>query len=321
MRRSVQCTLLSPKRCSSWRGRLVVGAMTSTLLMALACTESSPEQVEAELDRAQDVAGAPAVDAGETAANEIDTTHVSGTVRHLDLEGGVWVISSGETNYNPINLAKGFQVDGLAVEAELLERDDMASVGMVGPMVEIVEIRLAEPTAAESPADGAAEEEAIEDPAGGEVAVGEALESEEIAAADTGEAESTEEGEGEPSTESEEEPFVLWGTKWQLSDLGGRPAMGQVQATLEFPQEGHRAIGNASCNRFFGQVEGSEDSISFIDVGTMRMACRPAVLDQETRFLAALEAAERFELDGDELRIFAGDREQPMTFRRIADEN
>ena len=125
----------------------------------------------------------------------------------------------------------------------------------------------------------------------------------------------------EPETEDTTDTAALWGTSWRLTDLGGRPAMGQVQATLDFPDEGGRAVGNASCNRFFGQVQVSEDAISFIDVGTMRMACRPAVLDQETRFLTALESAERFEVEGDQLRIYAGDREQPMTFSRVIEEN
>ena len=65
-----------------------------------------------------------------------------GTVRHLDLEGGVYVIEdAGGTKYNPMNLPDRFRVDGKAVEAEGRRRDDVMSVSMVGPMVELLRIR------------------------------------------------------------------------------------------------------------------------------------------------------------------------------------
>ncbi|MHB1328053.1 MAG: hypothetical protein ACYC2K_07610 [Gemmatimonadales bacterium] len=67
---------------------------------------------------------------------------IIGTVRHLDLEGGLYVISNADgINYNPTNLPAAFRVDGKPVEAEGRQRDDMASIGMVGPIVELVRIR------------------------------------------------------------------------------------------------------------------------------------------------------------------------------------
>ena len=73
---------------------------------------------------------------------------ISGTVRHLDLEGGVYVIEeAGGTRYNPMNLPEAFREDGKAVEAEARRRDDMMSVGMVGPMIELMRIREREGTA------------------------------------------------------------------------------------------------------------------------------------------------------------------------------
>jgi heat shock protein HslJ len=65
-----------------------------------------------------------------------------GTVRHLALEGGVWVIEDAAgTRYTPMNLPDGFQQDGMTVEAEGRRRDDVMSVSMVGPMVELLRIR------------------------------------------------------------------------------------------------------------------------------------------------------------------------------------
>ena len=68
--------------------------------------------------------------------------HITGTVHHLELEGGVFVIRDAEgTQYNPLNLPDAFRVDGMAVEADARRHDDMASIGMVGPLVELLRIR------------------------------------------------------------------------------------------------------------------------------------------------------------------------------------
>ena len=67
---------------------------------------------------------------------------MTGTVRRVELEGGVWVVrDSAGTTFNPTNLPAAFQREGLAVEVEARRRDDMASIGMVGPIVEIIRIR------------------------------------------------------------------------------------------------------------------------------------------------------------------------------------
>lgn len=65
-----------------------------------------------------------------------------GTVHHMDPEGGLYVIRGTDgTNYNRTNLPEAFRLDGTPVEAEARRRDDMASIGMVGPLVEIIRIR------------------------------------------------------------------------------------------------------------------------------------------------------------------------------------
>jgi heat shock protein HslJ len=76
------------------------------------------------------------------AGSDAPVMQLRGTVRHLGLEGGVFVIrDDAGTQYNPTNLPQSFRVDGKAVEAEARRRDDMASIGMVGPMVELIRIR------------------------------------------------------------------------------------------------------------------------------------------------------------------------------------
>jgi heat shock protein HslJ len=70
--------------------------------------------------------------------------HLGGTVRHVDLEGGLFVIDAADgTRYVPTNLPPAYRADGLALEAEARRRDDMASIAMVAPLVELLRIRKA----------------------------------------------------------------------------------------------------------------------------------------------------------------------------------
>lgn len=107
----------------------------------------------------------------------------------------------------------------------------------------------------------------------------------------------------------------LTGTSWRLEELGGTAALGDVEATLEFPEAG-RASGRASCNRFFGTVEISGSSIRFGPLAATKMSCGAAADAQERRYLDALQAAERFDFDGPALRIYSRGMEKPLRFAR-----
>lgn len=108
-------------------------------------------------------------------------------------------------------------------------------------------------------------------------------------------------------------PRGLWGTAWRLTDLGGSPVLNGVEATLEFHEVG-KVSGNGSCNRFFGGVEITGESIKFGPLGMTLMACDEAVMEQEGRFFRALGAAERFARDGPELLIYYRGAAKPVRF-------
>jgi inhibitor of cysteine peptidase len=67
---------------------------------------------------------------------------VTGVVRHFDLEGGFFAIRGDDgTTYDPSNLDEEFRQDGLRVHARVRLRPDMGGIHMVGPIVDIIEIR------------------------------------------------------------------------------------------------------------------------------------------------------------------------------------
>lgn len=107
----------------------------------------------------------------------------------------------------------------------------------------------------------------------------------------------------------------LVGSEWRLEDLGGRGVMDRVQATLAFPEAG-RVTGNSSCNRFFGSYTLMQDRIALGQLAGTRMACGPAVDEQETRYLDALQKAQRLEVQGTTMLMHVQGLEKPLRFVR-----
>jgi putative lipoprotein len=108
----------------------------------------------------------------------------------------------------------------------------------------------------------------------------------------------------------------LVGTAWQLEDLGGAGVIDNSMTTLEFI-EAARVGGRGGCNRFFGSVEITGESIKFGQMGSTQMACVEALMNQEGRYLKALGAAERYALNGDQLLLYSKGFDKPLRFTRM----
>ena len=112
----------------------------------------------------------------------------------------------------------------------------------------------------------------------------------------------------------------LVGTEWLLEDLAGSGVIDKVQATLAFPEAGKLA-GNGSCNRFFGLAEISGEIIKLRPLGSTQMACPQAVMNQEAKYLKALQAADRFEWKEPYLLVFCKGLGKPLRFTRLHIDN
>jgi heat shock protein HslJ len=88
----------------------------------------------------------------------------------------------------------------------------------------------------------------------------------------------------------------LIGTSWRAEDIGGRGVIDSAQTTITFDAEG-RVAGSGGCNRYFGPVTVESSTISFGDLGATRMACVPALMDQEQKFFDALSATRSYRFD------------------------
>jgi hypothetical protein len=64
-----------------------------------------------------------------------------GTIEYVDQEGGFFALRAQDgTLYDPTNLPDGFQVDGIRVYYTVRIVPGAASIHMIGPVVEIIDI-------------------------------------------------------------------------------------------------------------------------------------------------------------------------------------
>ena len=96
---------------------------------------------------------------------------------------------------------------------------------------------------------------------------------------------------------------TLDGTKWNLTTIGGTAIAAGTVPTLEFGTGG-MVSGLAGCNQFTGSATIGEGTIEFGPLASTRMACPDEATTQlETQYLAALDEAATWTMEGDSLTI------------------
>jgi len=89
---------------------------------------------------------------------------------------------------------------------------------------------------------------------------------------------------------------ALVGTAWTVERIEELVAS-RATTTVRF-EEG-RVSGRAGCNQYSGYLQAAGDALRVSETRTTRMACPPPVMEQETRFLAALAAVRTARREGD----------------------
>ncbi|MBN8937939.1 MAG: YbaY family lipoprotein [Rhizobiales bacterium] len=84
--------------------------------------------------------------------------------------------------------------------------------------------------------------------------------------------------------------------RWLAEDIGGGGVIDRLQSVLEIGADG-RVSGTGGCNRIGGRATVTGTAISFGRLISTQMACTPAAMNQEHKFLTALEAARSWRID------------------------
>jgi heat shock protein HslJ len=109
-------------------------------------------------------------------------------------------------------------------------------------------------------------------------------------------------------------PNPLAGTRWEVVNYNnGRGALVSVldntRIALDFGTDG-QITGNAGCNNYFGYYQLSGNNITIGQPANTSLTCAEpeGVMEQEAEFLATLQTAATFRIDGDMLEVRSADQ-------------
>lgn len=112
------------------------------------------------------------------------------------------------------------------------------------------------------------------------------------------------------ANQHEQPPFdelnELTAHEWVLEDINNQGIIDNSRVTLNFGDEG-RVAGRASCNRYFAVYSVDGETLNIQQAATTMMACPEALMNQERRFLDALQGVHSFEIDATGALVLTGE--------------
>ncbi|MBX3030873.1 MAG: META domain-containing protein [Chloroflexi bacterium] len=108
-------------------------------------------------------------------------------------------------------------------------------------------------------------------------------------------------GEGVPGGDA-----TLTGQEWWVIAVDGEPFDPTLGASATFGDDGS-LTGSGGCNRFMGDYTVDAESLEVGPLASTRMACAPHIMDAESRYLAALQAAATYVIVDDTMFLDTAD--------------
>ena len=93
--------------------------------------------------------------------------------------------------------------------------------------------------------------------------------------------------------------------EWVVLSINGKAVTTQLSPTLNFGPT-FQLTGHTSCNSYFAGYLLSGSSIVLKQAGATRMACEPAVMEQEQRFLKQLSMTQMWSIDSNAVLTLSG---------------
>ncbi|MFC3154994.1 META domain-containing protein [Gilvimarinus japonicus] len=120
-----------------------------------------------------------------------------------------------------------------------------------------------------------------------------------------------------PATSVSTNQAVSLKGEWMVEYIAGRGVIDYSPARLQFTDDG-KINGNASCNRFFGDYQLTQDRLTIQEpLGATRMLCIPALNDQEARLLAALPGTHNVRIQHGILRLMNDAGEEVLRAAKV----
>nr|WP_293856058.1 META domain-containing protein [Sphingomonas sp. SCN 67-18] len=103
------------------------------------------------------------------------------------------------------------------------------------------------------------------------------------------------------------------GTVWLAEDLGGGGIIDRSHVTLLLGDAG-RASGSAGCNRYTIGYALDGDGLKLEPAATTRMACAPALMAQESKYLDLLRQVVRWRIEPTGALVLSADSSDVLRF-------
>jgi heat shock protein HslJ len=114
---------------------------------------------------------------------------------------------------------------------------------------------------------------------------------------------------GGPEGAGQGAPAIV-GPVWVAKEIAGTPAGGAAAITLQLGADG-RASGRGGCNGYGGSYTLAGDALHFGPLAATKMACAPALIDQEQRYFDTLAKVTRYAVaDDGALLLMTGEGEE-----------
>jgi len=111
--------------------------------------------------------------------------------------------------------------------------------------------------------------------------------------------------------------LILFGTRWEVIEVDGMATTVTPPADLAF-ETAQRIAGSSGCNRYVAELNPSPTTVRMGSVAGTRMVCEPRVMEQERRFINALEFTTTQVVDGDSMRFMNQTGRILIRFRRVS---
>jgi heat shock protein HslJ len=109
---------------------------------------------------------------------------------------------------------------------------------------------------------------------------------------------------------------TLAGHIWLAEDIGGRGVIDNAQSRISISAAGE-VSGSGGCNILRGAAQIDGRSLAFSTISATRKMCPPAVMDQEAKFLHALDLTREFGVEGSYLKLFDAGGAELVRFTRM----
>lgn len=111
----------------------------------------------------------------------------------------------------------------------------------------------------------------------------------------------------------------LEGGPWLVEDVNGGGVIDNARLEMTFDpgdQNSSRVSGRSGCNRFSGSWQQTGAAVKFGPLASTRMACPPALMDLERKFLATLAAVTTLSFDTTGAALLKAPDGQAIKIRR-----